>query len=323
MKNVVILGTGGTIAGTGTDPTRAWHYVAAQRHIGELVAAVPELAGEPLEWEQVAQVDSKDMGWPVWQALTAALARVLAREDVAGVVVTHGTDTLEETAWLLQALHDGGKPVVLTAAMRPATAPDADGPGNLRDAVRVARAAAADGLGGVVAVMAGRVWSGAAVRKVHSHAIDAFDGGGEAPLADLHDAGVPLASGWSRAWPVCGGLGWALMSVPVPPRVEVVMSHADADGWVVDALCARDASPRGLRGLVVAGTGHGTLHERLEAALRRAEARGVVVWRSTRVACGGVLPRDGDHWSAAGPMTAAQARVALVLDLLQRQRPAV
>lgn len=323
MRKVVILGTGGTIAGTGSDPARSWHYVAAQRDVGELLAAVPELAAEALEWMQVAQIDSKDMRWAVWQALAAALDQALARTDVAGVVVTHGTDTLEETAWLLQALHDGRKPVVLTAAMRPATAPDADGPANLRDAVRVARAAAEDGLGGVVAVLGGRVWPGAAVRKVHTLAVDAFNGGEVAPLADLRENGMPCgAEGWSRPWPPCDGMGWSRMSVAEPPRVEVVTSHADADGWVVDALCAHGTPRSPLRGLIVAGTGHGTVHEALEAALRRAEAQGVAVWRSTRVAKGGVMAREGDRWPACGPLTPAQARVALVLALLQKQRPA-
>jgi len=323
MRKVVILGTGGTIAGTGSDPARSWHYVAAQRDVGELLAAVPELAAEALEWMQVAQIDSKDMRWAVWQALAAALDQALARTDVAGVVVTHGTDTLEETAWLLQALHDGRKPVVLTAAMRPATAPDADGPANLRDAVRVARAAAEDGLGGVVAVLGGRVWPGAAVRKVHTLAVDAFNGGEVAPLADLRENGMPCgAEGWSRPWPPCDGMGWSRMSVAEPPRVEVVTSHADADGWVVDALCAHGTPQSPLRGLIVAGTGHGTVHEALEAALRRAEAQGVAVWRSTRVAKGGVMAREGDRWPACGPLTPAQARVALVLALLQKQRPA-
>lgn len=323
MRKVVILGTGGTIAGTGSDPARSWHYVAAQRDVGELLAAVPELAAEALEWMQVAQIDSKDMRWAVWRALAAALDQALARTDVAGVVVTHGTDTLEETAWLLQALHDGCKPVVLTAAMRPATAPDADGPANLRDAVRVARAAAEDGLGGVVAVLGGRVWPGAAVRKVHTLAVDAFNGGEVAPLADLRENGMPCgAEGWSRPWPPCDGMGWGRMSVAEPPRVEVVTSHADADGWVVDALCAHGTPRSPLRGLIVAGTGHGTVHEALEAALRRAEAQGVAVWRSTRVAKGGVMAREGDRWPACGPLTPAQARAALVLALLQKQRPA-
>lgn len=327
MGTVVILGTGGTIAGAGTDPSRAWAYQAAQLGVAQLVAAVPALAGVSLEARQVAQVDSKDMGWPVWRALGQALHETLARDEVDGVVITHGTDTLEETAWLLQQLHDGRKPIVLTAAMRPATAPDADGPGNLRDAVRVAQWAAARGLGGVAVVMHGRVWAAADVRKAHSHDIDAFDGGGAAPLAVLDESGVKEAAALQASqastqstWPATAGLGWALLQAPVPPRVELITSHADADGWLVDAALAHATHADALRGLVVAGTGHGTLHQGLEAALQRAQDAGVVVWRSSRVARGGVLAREGDRWPAAGALTPAQARLALCLSLLLSDR---
>lgn len=333
MAHVLILGTGGTIAGTGHDPERAWAYQAAQLGVAQLVAAVPELAGLPLAMQQVAQIDSKDMSWSVWQALAQALQAAMQDASVEAVVITHGTDTLEETACLLHHLHDGRKPIVLTAAMRPATAADADGPANLRDAVRVAREAARLGLGGVVAVLQGRVWSGAAVRKAHSHALDAFDAGGALPLAVLDDLGVmrtcsDAPASWD-GWPRGEAMGWAWVAAPTPPRVEIVLSHADADGWWVDAALrqseadARAAAtgrpPQPLRGLVVAATGHGTVHAGLEAALQRAAAQGVVVWRSSRVARGGVTPREGDVWQAAGTLTPAQARVVLQLRLLAGQ----
>lgn len=315
MQKVVILGTGGTIAGTANDPSRAWAYQAAQLSVAQLIEAVPALQGVPLEAVQVAQVDSKDMSWSIWRQLGRALHVQLARDDVAGVVITHGTDTLEETACLLQALHDGAKPVVLTAAMYPATSPDADGPGNLRDAVRVVQESARRCLGGVVAVMHGRVWSAIDVRKAHSHALDAFDGGGASPLVALAQDDRSEAV-WPSAWPTCGRFGWGYLEVN-PPRVEIVCSHADADGWLVRAMLAHaQTSERPLRGIVVAGTGHGTLHEGLTQALREATQQGITVWRSSRVARGGVLAREGDEWRAVPHLTAAQARVALTLSLL-------
>lgn len=315
MQKVVILGTGGTIAGTANDPSRAWAYQAAQLSVAQLIEAVPALQGVPLEAVQVAQVDSKDMSWSIWRQLGRALRVQLARDDVAGVVITHGTDTLEETACLLQALHDGAKPVVLTAAMYPATSPDADGPGNLRDAVRVVQESAHRGLGGVVAVMHGRVWSAIDVRKAHSHALDAFDGGGASPLVALAQDDRSEAV-WPSVWPTCGRFGWGYLEVN-PPRVEIVCSHADADGWLVRAMLAHaQTSARPLKGIVVAGTGHGTLHEGLAQALREATQQGITVWRSSRVARGGVLAREGDEWPAVPHLTAAQARVALTLSLL-------
>lgn len=318
-QKVLVLGTGGTIAGVGAGPD-AWQYEAAQLGVAQLLAAVPELADVPLEARQVAQIDSKDMDWPVWQALARALGDDLTRPDVAGVVITHGTDTVEETAYLLHALLPEPKPVVLTAAMRPATSAEADGPRNLRDAVRVVQAASASGRHGVVGVMAGRIWSGQALRKAHSwHIDDAFDGGGVEPLGHVDSAGVVADLG---DWPAGHGPGWAALLANEAPRVEVVTSHAGADGRIVQALLDDDLrrAEHGLtdrlRGLVVAGTGHGTIHHGLEQALCRAQEAGVVVWRSTRVARGGVQARAGDVWQAAGPLTAAQARVALMLHLL-------
>ena len=315
---VVVLGTGGTIAGVSTGGDDRV-YQAAQLGVDQLVAAVPALAGQTLEAHQVAQVDSKDMGWAVWRPLLEALVHHLARPVVAGVVVTHGTDTLEETAWLLHLLlQPCGKPVVLTAAMRPATSPQADGPANLADAVAVARWAAARGRSGVVATMGGQVWAGKAVRKSHSWHVDAFDGGGQAALARVEAADV--RPGEAGGWPA--PLGWltpALLALDALPRVEIITSHADADGAVVDALLAAAQAGRAApAGLVIACTGHGTLHRGLREALSRAQAAGIAIWRSTRVARGGVEAKHGDEWPAAGTLTPAQARVALALTLALR-----
>ena len=310
MSHVLILGTGGTIAGTASDPGRSWAYQAAQLSVEQLVAAVPELAAVSLATQQVAQIDSKDMGWSTWQALGRAIEAALLDDAVSAIVVTHGTDTLEETACLLHALHDGSKPIVLTAAMRPATAPDADGPANLLQAVRVAQSAAHRHEGGVVAALAGSIWSARDVRKAHSHATDAFDGGGAEALDESNPWPQPEARGWQ-----------GLLRNERLPKVEVITSHADADGWLVDAALghARAVGVR-LDGLVVACTGHGTIHQGLEAALQRARDAGVTVWRGSRVARGGVQPRDGDALPAAGNWTPAQARVRLVLELLNARR---
>lgn len=305
MGSVLILGTGGTIAGTAANASQPWAYQAAQLSVESLVDAVPQLSAHQLLTEQVAQIDSKDMGWSTWQALGASIHAALASDRVVAIVVTHGTDTLEETATLLHLLHAGGKPIVLTAAMRPATSADADGPSNLLWAVQVAHAAALRGEGGVVAALAGRIWSARDVRKAHSCAIDAFDGGGAAPL-DQH-----------APWPQPQGRGWGLLNQARLPRVEIITSHSDADGWLVDAALAHaSASGEALDGLVVACTGHGTWHHRLDASLRRARDAGVMVWRSSRVARGGVQPLPGDDWPAAGDGTPAQVRVRLLLHLL-------
>lgn len=305
-KQVVILGTGGTIAGTAAQAADTVGYRAAQLGIASLVEAIPGLLACPLETEQVAQVDSKDMGFSVWQALARRIAHHLAREEVAGIVVTHGTDTLEETGYLLQRLLAPAKPVVLTAAMRPASALQADGPQNLLDAVLVARE---PGARGVLALLAGAVHSAAEVRKSHTYRLDAFCSGDAGPLAYVEAGQLRRL----RDWPQGEALGLQAVAADVAdwPWVEIVSSHSGADGRAVRAL-----TRIGVQGLVVTATGNGTVHEDLEAALLEAQAAGVRVWRSTRCAEGRVLPRPDDVLPAAQAGTPYKARVELLLQLL-------
>lgn len=302
----VILGTGGTIAGTAADPRDNVGYTAAQIGVAQLVAAVPSLAGLEIEAEQVAQIDSKDMDHATWQRLAQRVAHHLAREEVGGVVITHGTDTLEETAYFLQRVLAPGKPVVLTGAMRPATALLSDGPQNLLDAVTVARCA---GARGVVAVLNGQVHGARDVRKVHPYRIDGFSSGDAGPIGCIEEGELRLF----RAWPQGHALGLAALPADGAPwpRVEIVMSHAGADGAIVRAVCES-----GAQGLVIAATGNGTLHHALEAALIEAQAGGVRVLRSTRCHDGRVLPTAGAALASSDDLTPVKARVELLLQLL-------
>lgn len=304
---VVVLGTGGTIAGTSAAPGDDGAYSAAQLGIEQLVGAVPALQHVPLECEQVAQLDSKDMSVEVWRALAGRVSQHLARLDVHGIVITHGTDTLEETAYLLHRLLAPSKPVVLTGAMRPATSRESDGPRNLLDAVHVA---SHPGARGVLVVLAGAIHAGAEVHKAHTHRLDAFDSGDDGPLGRVQDGRVQI----QRAWPSGDALGADLLAAAQWPRVEIVCSHAGADGRIVDGLLAQ-----GTDGLVVAATGSGTVHAALEAALLRAQAQGVPVLRSMGVRAGRVAVRDDDRLPSAGALAPAQARVELLLRLLARR----
>lgn len=306
---IVILGTGGTIAGTAASATDAVGYTAAQLGVAQLVAAVPALASAPIECEQVAQLDSKDMDFATWQQLAQRCAFHLARADVAGVVVTHGTDTLEETAYFLHRVLAPAKPLVLTAAMRPATSVQADGPQNLLDAVTLARAGS---VAGVSVVIAGRAWAGAEVRKRHTYRLDAFDAGDAGPLAVIEAGHVRTL----RAQPPTGqavGLDAIGKDAVHWPRVEIVLNHAGADGALVDALVAQ-----GVAGIVAAGTGNGRLSTALESALLRADRAGVRVLRASRCAEGPVLGGDTAELPGAGALSAVQARVELLLQLLAR-----
>lgn len=302
---VVILATGGTIAGAAAQGTDNVSYQAGQVAVEALVAAVPALAGWPIEAQQVAQLNSKDLPLSLWADLARRITAAHQRDDVAGVVITHGTDTLEETAYALHRLLPAHKPVVLTAAMRPATSVQADGPQNLLDAVTVARS---PGVRGVVAAFNGRVLAGHELRKVHNYRIDAFSTGDAGPLAMLEEGRLRCL----RDWPVCENRAEVpLERLAAPwPWVETVASHVGADGRVVDLLVAA-----GVRGLVVAATGNGSVHEDLLAALLRAREQGIPVLRATRCALGALVD-DGGPLEGAGALTPAQARVELMLRLM-------
>jgi L-asparaginase/Glu-tRNA(Gln) amidotransferase subunit D len=181
-QKIVVLGTGGTIAGESDSAYEGLTYKAAQRGIGELLKSVGSI---PLPWpqvlaacqfeaEQVAQLDSKDMDFETWTHLAKRCDHWLAQDDVVAIVVTHGTDTLEETAYFLSQVIKHAKPIVLTCAMRPANFKDADGPQNLRDALVVAATTKGPG---VWLVAAGEIHHSQFVQKVHPTRLNAFDSG--------------------------------------------------------------------------------------------------------------------------------------------------
>lgn len=340
-QKIVVLGTGGTIAGLSTPEKGAGAYVAGQKPIEDLLAglAIPlALTGVAIQSEQVAQIDSKDMDLPVWQTLLRRCRHWLTQADVRGVLITHGTDTLEETAWLLHVLlapllRQLGKPLVLTCAMRPADAPDADGPGNLRDALQVLVDPQARG---VLAVCAGRVMSAQVVQKVHATRLDAFRSIGQPDAGQLVDEPTG-AGGLVVRW----ATGGADIEAEVPaeaapadalasmltasawPRVELLYSHAAASGAMVQTLCDADLAQQlglpPLRGLVVAATGNGTVHRELEVALAHAQARGARVLLATRCAEGGLKAsaREGEGAGfATTDLSPVKARLSLMLELL-------
>jgi L-asparaginase len=305
-KRIVVLGTGGTIAGRGASAQDNLGYRAGEVAVSDLLAGVPVPAGVDVQAEQVAQIDSKDMDFGVWRSLAQRCAHWLAQPDVAGLVVTHGTDTMEETAFFLQAVLAPAKPVVLTGAMRPATSAAPDGPQNLADALAVAAAAQAQG---VCVVFAGAVHGPQDVQKVHGYRLDAFASGDAGPVAYVEEGRLRMLRAWPQGTPARD-----VESLPDAaqwPRVEIVLSHAGASGAVVDALVRE-----GVAGLVVAGTGNGTVHHALEAALLRAQRQGVRVLRTSRCAQGRVLPHGADKLPAAEGLSPVKARIALLLQAL-------
>ena len=307
LPTIAILATGGTIAGSADDAGSAARYRAGAGPIDQLLAA-SKLGLERLanvRAEQVAQIDSKDLTFDVWEKLVARIRHWIDVERVDGVVITHGTDTLEETAMLLHLTQQTDTPIVLTAAMRPSTSLSADGPLNLLNAVRLAASPSARGRGVLVALNQ-RVHAARDVQKGHTYAVEAFVSPDTGALGFVLDTQVQFQRVGQRVA--------AADVLPMPPAgqwpwVEVVASYAQPDARVVDALVAA-----GVKGLVIAATGAGSIHANLEAALNRASQQGVFVLRSTRTGAGVVpaLP-SADRWASSGTLNPYKARVLLTL----------
>lgn len=313
LPRVAVLATGGTIAGSASTAASSARYQAATVPVTALLDAVPALKEVArIEAEQVAQVDSKDMSFALWLALAARVRHWSTQPDLAGIVITHGTDTLEETAMLLHLAAGSSVPVVLTAAMRPSTSLSADGPMNLLDAVRVAAHPEAVGKG-VLVVLNQEIHAARDAAKAHTSAVQAFVSPGAGPLGFVQDALVRFTRAPLRLpaqpWPL-PAQAW--------PAVEIVASYAEPGRLMVDALVGA-----GVRGLVVAAAGNGSIHQTLVEALSDAARAGVAVVRSSRTGAGNVLapphpnPQAG-VFVTAGDLNPYKARVALLLALARQ-----
>ena len=322
MNNTVrVLGTGGTIAGTAPKGSADSDYQAGQLGVQALLEPLlPALGGriQCVQAVQVAQLDSRDMDHVVWQRLAAELQAGLDDDGVVGQVVTHGTDTLEETAVFLQGVLRGHKPVVLTAAMRPATSLHADGPAHLAQALQLAADPSARG---VLMAFGAKAWPAIQVRKVHPFAMQAFSGGDGPAVA----AWANEQWNWrSEQEPCADGAAASLprgLSMPARcedwPRVEIVHSHAGASGALVRALLQDGAAP--VAGVVVSATGNGSIHHTIHSALQDAVASGHLsrdrILVATRCTEGWVVGEPWHGWPTAARLTPAQARVALMLQI--------
>ena len=248
---IVVLGTGGTIAGRATSATDNVGYRAAEVGVAALLEGLTVPAGIEVLAEQVAQIDSKDMDFGVWRALAVRAAHWLAQPDIAGLVVTHGTDTLEETAYLLDLTVAGEKPVIVVGSQRPPGYRDSDAQRNLIDAVRVATSPEAAGKGTLV-VMNGQINAAREVTKTSTTEREAFQSleFGMLGVADLETVRFYRAPLRRRHLPLPANAHLG--------RVEIVMHYAGADGLLITSLLEHAAS---LDGLVIAGSGLGQVGE--------------------------------------------------------------
>jgi L-asparaginase len=353
--HIAVLGTGGTIAGRspsvvvapGAAPGASSNdhvaYKAGEVGIDTLMAQVADQVttedgvGVKVVCQQVAQIDSKDADWAFWWALAAATAKALDQASCAGVVITHGTDTLEETAWFLACVlgeRVASKPVVLTCAMRPATALVPDGPQNLSDALALAWFG---GACGVQVCVAGASWSAQSVQKVHPYRLHAFDGADTGPVAYIEagrvrpvtlaapvaHAQVPISAqtvaGGALAYaPAQQALSALLQGHAVPPKpwVELVVHTAAAHAGLIDVLHSA-----GVDGVVVQATGNGTLNQAWLGRLHALMAGGLPVWCATRCQAGHLVAGSAAGMTQDGlpfvpGLSGVKSRVSLMLSLL-------
>jgi L-asparaginase len=314
LPKIKVLATGGTIAGAQTSQAEAG-YKSGAFSVDDLIKAVPQLKKiAELSGEQIANIGSQTMTHDVWLKLAARVNEALATGDADGVVITHGTDTLEETGYFLSLVVKSAKPVVLVGSMRPATAISADGPINLYNAVALATDPRASGQGPLI-LLNDTIHYAREAQKTHTTRMDTFASPnrgiagmmntGKAFFYSANTSRHTTRSEFSIDGLVAGKL----------PRVEVVYSYANLDGAIIDALV-----DLGVKGIVLAGVGDGNTTDAALAALERAAKKGLAVVRSSRTGRGIVdrnveVNDDKLGFIAGMELNPQKARILLMLGL--------
>jgi L-asparaginase len=314
LPQVRVLATGGTIAGAGAANSAS--YRPGEVPVSALLAALPGIeAIAAVSGEQVANIPSGSMNEAIWRTLHARVLAGMAEPGLTGVVITHGTDTLEETAFFLSLVLAPAKPVVLVGSMRPSTAVSADGPQNLMDAIRVAAAPMAASRG-VMVVMNDTIFDPVSVTKVDVNRVGAFAAPSRGPIGEVLQP-TPRFFG-----PPARPAGQFALGEAKLPKVAIIYAYA---GLAADDVrhAAKDAA-----GVVIAGVGAGGMSRDARVAVRELTARGIPVVRTARQGFGDVWPADavaGDYGDAvlgtiAGrELTPAKARILLMLALQQKR----
>ena len=313
LPHIAILATGGTIAGTGASSIATVGYTAATVGVAQLIEALPELnAVARVSGEQVCQIASENIGDADWLALARRVNLLLAGPDVDGIVISHGTDTIEETAYFLNLVVKSAKPVVLVGAMRPSTAISADGPGNLYQAVLLAASAEAVGKGVLVALN-NQINAARDVTKTNTSTPDAFKTPELGVLGYMHDNRPFFYRQCTRRHTADSEFDVAQLEAL--PQVEIIYGYANMNRIALDAFVAS-----GARGVIHAGVGDGSVASQVMPGLVAARAQGCVVVRASRVGQGivarnGVANDDALDFVVADTLSPQKARILLMLAL--------
>ncbi|TFW30874.1 type II asparaginase [Massilia horti] len=313
LRNVTILATGGTIAGTGATSTTTVGYTAATVGVQSLIKAVPELADVAnVTGEQVFQIASESMTNAHWLTLAKRVNALLAQPNVDGIVITHGTDTLEETAYFLDLVVKSRKPVVLVGSMRPSTAMSADGPINLYNAVQVA--ASQDAVGkGVLVVLNDQIHAAREVTKTNTTTPDTFKTTELGMLGYVQGNRVAFYRASLRKHTV--DTEFDVSRLESLPAVDISYTYANVPPTAINAFVAA-----GDKGLIHAAVGDGSIPAQLKPALVEARKKGMIIVRSSRVGQG-IVARNGEanddelDFVVSDTLNPQKARILLMLAL--------
>ncbi|PFH20272.1 type II asparaginase [Burkholderia sp. JKS000303] len=314
LPHVVVLATGGTIAGTAANETQSTGYKPGVLTADALLKSVPSLGKvAQVSSEQVANVGSENVTNAILLKLAKRVNQLLAQPDIAGVVITHGTDTLEETAYFLNLVVKSDKPVVLTGSMRPSTAISADGPSNLLQAVTVAASPTARGRG-VMIVLNDRIGSARYTTKTNANTLDTFQSPDDGYLGTLIDNVPHFETAVTKLQTT--QTPFDVSRLDSLPEVDIVYGHQNDGGYMYDAAVAH-----GARGIVVAGVGAGSESLLTLPSIKKAIDKGVIVVRSSRAASG-YIPEDPAYLGLLGDnLDPQKARILLMLALTVTNEP--
>jgi len=280
LPRVIILSTGGTIAGQQPNADKA-DYISGKIPIEELLKNIPSITQKAtVQGEQIAAIPSSEITIDIWLKLAKRINEIFANDEADGIVITHGTDTQEETAYFLSLTVKSDKPVVLTASMRPATALSSDGSKNLYDAIIVASDANSKGKGVMVSFNE-KIFDAKDVVKVNTTSTNAFASPNNGPIGEVYDGKVSYnIQSYNRN---SGFTPFDISKIDSLHKVEIVFSYADASNIAINALI-NDNTP----GIIIAGTGAGSFSKAILESARDATKRNIIVVRSSRVVSGKV-----------------------------------
>ncbi len=312
MKNIAIIATGGTISGVGESASES-KYTPAKITIDNIIASVPNLSKlANIKGEQLLQIASENMNDESWLKIAKRVNEILDKRDIDGVVITHGTDTIEETAYFLNLVIRSKKPIILVGSMRPSTSISADGPLNLYNAVAVAASDEAINKG-VLVVFNDNIYSARDVSKTNTTNVATFEALNFGPIGNVHYGKTriyynPIRNHTSKSM-------FDINDLEFLPKVDIVYGYANPNSTIIEQLINS-----GTKGIIYAGVGDGNIYKDTLAKLIDASKNGTILVRGSRVGSGFVVPNaeindDEYKFVTADNLAPQKARILLMLSL--------